>query len=128
MTAAHDQLPPPWKTLLDTAVGTHVHPLDGATTYHPVIAQIPEGRPALYLNQLSMTAIRSAAGETLPLTVDDLVTHATRGPLVHRHHWAHHDILIWDDQRVMHRATPLAPGTRRVMHRITLTRPTASPA
>ncbi|MEU9082871.1 TauD/TfdA family dioxygenase [Streptomyces sp. NPDC048357] len=94
-TAAHDQLPREWKALLDTAVGTHAHPLGSATAHHPVVTLVPEtGRPSLYLN----------------------------------HHWAPHDILVWDNQRVMHRATPLAPGTRRVMHRVTSTRPTSSSA
>ncbi|WP_407284946.1 TauD/TfdA dioxygenase family protein [Streptomyces sp. BP-8] len=56
----------------------------------------------------------------MDVPVDDLIAHATRDELVYRHHWLPGDIVIWDNRRVMHRATPFSAMAPRVMHRITV--------
>ena len=53
------------------------------------------------------------------VTPEDLLAHATRDRFVYRHKWLRGDVLIWDNPRVLHKASALAPGLPRVMHRTT---------
>lgn len=129
MVGAYAQLPPRWRALLDGAVGTHVYPLGGHTARHPAVVTVPEsGQRALYINPMCRTEIRTREGNDVPIPFDALVAHATRDALVHRHRWRPGDLVVWDNRRVLHRATPLGPGARRVMHRITVAAPGAPPA
>ncbi|MEZ5661835.1 MAG: TauD/TfdA family dioxygenase, partial [Burkholderiaceae bacterium] len=48
--------------------------------------------------------------DTLPrpeamILVRELIEHATRPETVYRHHWAAHDLIIWDNRCTLHRAT-----------------------
>jgi alpha-ketoglutarate-dependent taurine dioxygenase len=39
---------------------------------------------------------------------------------VYRHKWRLHDLVFWDNRRVMHHATPYPESQRRHMHRTTI--------
>ena len=39
---------------------------------------------------------------------------------VYRHKWRLHDLVFWDNRRVMHHATPYPETQRRHMHRTTV--------
>ncbi|MBH1937254.1 TauD/TfdA family dioxygenase [Streptomyces sp. AV19] len=117
MVRACEELPPGWREALDGATGTHVHPLRGETARHPVVITVPgSGLRALYVNDWCQTDLRGV-GQPAP-TLADLIAHAAREEFVHRHRWSPGDIVVWDNRRVLHRATPIGPGTRRIMHRV----------
>jgi alpha-ketoglutarate-dependent taurine dioxygenase len=40
---------------------------------------------------------------------------------VHLHQWQYQDILLWDNERVMHRAQPAVAGTTKVSLRAIVT-------
>ena len=44
----------------------------------------------------------------------------TQPKYVHRHRWRLHDLVFWDNRRVMHHATPYPEHMRRHMHRTTV--------
>ncbi|GGP93361.1 taurine dioxygenase [Streptomyces melanogenes] len=123
MVSAYRHLPPHWKHLLEGAVGIHVHPLWGGTARHPVITMLPDGRQALYLNHVAMSGIESPRGTHGPGLIDSLIAYATQEDFVYRHCWGPDEILAWDNNTVMHRATPLLPGAHRVMHRLAVASP-----
>jgi alpha-ketoglutarate-dependent 2,4-dichlorophenoxyacetate dioxygenase len=104
-------------------------------TQHPPVRQAmlleenPHG-PALYLgaHARSVEGLDEAAGRTL---IETLMAHATQPALVYRHAWTPHDIVVWDNRAVLHRATPFDSTTeRRLMVRTTIAgeRPTLAAA
>ena len=53
--------------------------------------------------------------------IKELLEHATQPARVYRHRWETHDVVIWDNRSVIHRATPFdAARYPRVMHRTTV--------
>jgi taurine dioxygenase len=139
LAGAYDAAPSRWKRALAGAVGVHVydrlarlrasmHGEDLEQRYtqrfppvrHPVVRVHPEtGRRALYVNELCLDRIEDALGEPVGVSVEELHAHATAKHGVYRHRWRPGDVVIWDNARVLHRATALPPGTRRVLHRST---------
>ncbi|PZT73776.1 MULTISPECIES: TauD/TfdA dioxygenase family protein [unclassified Streptomyces] len=141
MAAAYAALPPSWKGPLDGAFGLHrydrlaslraqAHGTDLEQRYeerfppvlHPVVRAHPEtGRAALYVNELCLDRIEDAEGRPVGISVEALHAHAAAECRVYRHRWLPGDVVIWDNALVLHRATALAPGQRRVLHRSTTT-------
>ena len=53
--------------------------------------------------------------------LDDLLARATRPEKVYRHEWRNDDVVIWDNQACLHRATPYdTVNHRRLMQRTTI--------
>jgi len=51
----------------------------------------------------------------------DLLARATGSDKIYRHDWRDHDVVVWDNQAVLHRATPYdAENHRRLMQRTTI--------
>jgi taurine dioxygenase len=139
MVAAYHQLSDNVKSVLNGAVGIHsyekvgrlrraVHGAELERNYafpparHPIVRAHPDtGQRALYVNELCLQGVESIRGDPIGISVDELHRHATRASLVYSHEWLPGDVVIWDNMRVMHRATPDPFAQLRVMHRSTTT-------
>jgi len=83
---------------------------------HPMIRTHPEtGEPAIYAGGF-VVSIKNAPEELLAW-VNDWVA---QPKYVYRHKWRLHDLVFWDNRRVMHHATPYPETQRRHMHRTTI--------
>ena len=83
---------------------------------HPMIRTHPEtGEPAIYAGGF-VVSIKHAPEELLAW-VNDWVA---QPKYIHRHKWRLHDLVFWDNRRVMHHATPYPENQRRHMHRTTI--------
>lgn len=87
--------------------------------WHPIVRTHPKtGRKALFLG-----CHESAFAEGMDLEAGNalmrrLIAFATQDRFVHMHKWRAGDVLIWDNQAVMHTATPFDEEKyRRVLHR-----------
>jgi alpha-ketoglutarate-dependent 2,4-dichlorophenoxyacetate dioxygenase len=79
----------------------------------------PYGR-SLYLGAhcASVEGLDQAEGRAL---IDRLMAFATQERFVYSHPWRPHDMILWDNRAVLHRATPFASTTeRRLMVRTTI--------
>ena len=76
-----------------------------------VLEENPHG-PALYLgaHARSIEGMDEAASRAL---IDRLMTHATQPAFTYAHKWRPHDLVVWDNRAVLHRATPFATTTER---------------
>jgi len=77
-------------------------------------AVVPDGPhgPALYLGAHARSIEGMEEGEGRAL-IERLMEHATRPRLVYAHRWRPHDLVLWDNRAVLHRATPFASTTER---------------
>jgi taurine dioxygenase len=83
---------------------------------HPMIRTHPDtGEPAIYAGGF-VVSIKNAPEELLGW-VNDWVA---QPKYVYRHKWRLHDLVFWDNRRVMHHATPYPETQRRHMHRTTV--------
>ncbi len=73
------------------------------------------GEPAIYAGGF-VVSIKNAPEELLGW-VSDWVA---QPKYVYRHKWRLHDLVFWDNRRVMHHATPYPETQRRHMHRTTV--------
>lgn len=122
MFAAYERMPAPWREALEGAIGQH-HFLRARDNpvYHPVVRVCPRtGRRSLYVSPSFLKDIRAVDGGPVSVPLDDLHSWATQDEFTYSHQWRPGDIVVWDNTKVMHRATPLEPGMHRVMHRITV--------
>ncbi len=87
----------------------------------PVVRTHPEtGKKALYVGAHVSRVVGKSELDGMRL-VDDLMALITQDRFVYTHRWAVHDLVIWDNRRVLHRARPYdADSVRRVMHRATV--------
>jgi len=85
---------------------------------HPVVRNCGGGRKALYLSD---NVARYVGGMTVEKGRDllqELLEWSTQSRFVYRHHWEARDLLLWDNRRVMHKATDYDMNRcRRVMLR-----------
>jgi alpha-ketoglutarate-dependent 2,4-dichlorophenoxyacetate dioxygenase len=49
----------------------------------------------------------------------DLLEHATQREFVFRHHWRRHDLVMWDNQCILHRGRRYDLAARRELRRCT---------
>jgi alpha-ketoglutarate-dependent taurine dioxygenase len=94
----HDAFPPrpaargPLEAMLDVA--------------HPVVRRHPvNGRPALYFDLDRATHIEGVGVEEGRALLQSLQDHAERNAPRYDHVWQKHDVLIWDNVSVQHRAS-----------------------
>jgi taurine dioxygenase len=141
MTAACRDLPPDKKEILLSARAIHhfasrwaresakagMRPQQtkeeqdrNAPVEHPMIRTHPEtGEPAIYCGGFVVRIghLPQKDGEALLGWVNDWVA---QPKYVYRHKWRLHDLVFWDNRRVMHHATPYPETQRRHMHRTTI--------
>ncbi|MFM7305847.1 MAG: TauD/TfdA dioxygenase family protein, partial [Alphaproteobacteria bacterium] len=90
---------------------------DAERAQHPPVRQAvvlqenPYG-PALYLGAHARSIDGMGDAESRAL-IESLMAHATEDRFIYSHGWSPHDLLIWDNRAVLHRATPFASTTER---------------
>lgn len=86
---------------------------------HPVFRTHPiSGRTALYLSTPERcVAISGMDDAQAAETIDLLYRHSTTEANTHRHTWSQHDVVMWDNGCVLHRADHDGVVGDRVMHR-----------
>lgn len=86
---------------------------------HPLVRPHPRtGRPALYLTSAKRCAsVRGLDDDDASALIDELIEHSTSAENVLEHRWRPGDVVVWDNNRVMHRADHSAVVGDRVMHR-----------
>ncbi len=88
---------------------------------HPVVRVHPgTGRPALFINQGFTARILGIPEAESDELLEFLFAHILEPRFMYRHQWRHNDMVFWDNRGMIHRATPLPPGTRRTMYRTTI--------
>jgi len=118
---SRDQTRPGFFTTQERAVYPPVrHPLVRANPVH--------GRKALFLGA------HASHIEGLPLDegralLREVLEHVTRPEFRYRHAWRAHDLIIWDNRCVLHRATPYdSVRHQRLLQRTTVSGDPAEPA
>ena len=88
---------------------------------HPVVRTHPEtGRKCLYLGDHAEYIVGMPYEEGRAL-IEELNALAIHPDLTYEHHWKAHELLIWDNRCVLHRATPYNAATQaRVIRRATV--------
>jgi taurine dioxygenase len=88
---------------------------------HPVVRTHPEtGRKCLYLGDHAeyIVGMDYEAGRKL---IEELNSFALQADLIYEHEWQVHQLLIWDNRCLMHKATTYDPFTqKRVIRRCTV--------
>jgi alpha-ketoglutarate-dependent taurine dioxygenase len=85
---------------------------------HPVVRQCANGRQALYLSDNVARYVGGMPIEEGTALLQTLLDWSTQERFVYRHRWRAGDVLMWDNRRVMHQATPFDMARhRRVMLR-----------
>lgn len=119
--AAYDDLADDIKQAIGGLTSLHVHqssrsprelaklsPEDLAKiprTSQPLVIEHPtSGRPALYLNTGRMEGIDGMDEDQAYELIETLYQHATSSKYEYRHRWQVGDLVIWDNQAVMHQA------------------------
>lgn len=76
-----------------------------------VLEESPHG-PALYLGAHARSIEGMGEAESRAL-IDRLMALATQPAFTYAHKWRPHDLVMWDNRAVLHRATPFATTTER---------------
>jgi alpha-ketoglutarate-dependent taurine dioxygenase len=90
---------------------------EGDPPLRPVVKVHPDtGRPNLLIGQHAFDIVGMTAEESTAL-LDRLNAGATRDSVTYHHDWTVGDAVLWDNRRLMHRATPHDPSEpRRMWH------------
>jgi alpha-ketoglutarate-dependent taurine dioxygenase len=86
---------------------------------HPLVWQHRSGRKSLVLGSTASHIAGMGLEEGRALLAK-LEAWATQPDYVYQHRWRLGDLLIWDNTGTMHRVTPYALDSGRMMHRTTL--------
>ena len=93
----------------------------GPGARHPVIRTHPDtGRHSLYLGRIGNGYILDLPIEESDRLLDALWAHVTRPEFIWEHEWRAGDLLIWDNRCVSHARGSFDPGSRRLLHRVTV--------
>jgi alpha-ketoglutarate-dependent taurine dioxygenase len=89
------------------------------THEHPLVWTHRSGRKSLVLGASAdyVVGMDRAGGRAL---LAELLDRATQPELVYRHEWSVGDMVIWDNNGVLHRAAPYDPDSAREMLRTTV--------
>ena len=91
------------------------------TTAHPVVRTHPQtGRKVLFVNEGFTTAIAGWSEDESRDLLDELFAHQSRPEFTYIHKWQAHDIVMWDNVIVIHKATWFDPSYTRHAHRTTV--------
>lgn len=133
---AYDDLPDSLKDAVKGRFSLHVHqssrspreltklsPEDLAkipTALQPLVIRHPgNGRPALYLNTGRMEGVEGTDPDEGYALIDQLYERATDPRYEYRHKWRAGDMVIWDNQAVMHQANAdYDPEQKRFLYRL----------
>jgi taurine dioxygenase len=104
------------RDLLTEAEKRAVPPVD-----HPVVRIHPETqRPCLYLGDHAESIVGMDYDEGRAL-IEQLNAMAIRPEHCYQHHWVPHELIVWDNRCLLHRATAYDPAKdRRVVRRCTV--------
>jgi alpha-ketoglutarate-dependent taurine dioxygenase len=95
----------------DRTYGFH----DGPAPLRPIVKVHPDtGRPNLTIGQHAFDVVGMTDADSTEL-LGRLNAHTVQLSLVHRHEWSVGDTVLWDNRRLMHRATPYDLTERRRM-------------
>ena len=88
---------------------------------HPVVRVHPDTRrPCIYLGDHAESIVGMPYDEGRML-IEELNALAVHADLTYEHRWQPHELIVWDNRCLMHRATPYDPSTeRRVVRRCTV--------
>jgi alpha-ketoglutarate-dependent 2,4-dichlorophenoxyacetate dioxygenase len=88
---------------------------------HPIVRRHPEtGRACLYLGDHAESIVGMPYAEGRAL-IDELNALAVQPDLTYEHRWRPHELIVWDNRCLMHRATEYDPKTQaRVVRRCTV--------
>jgi taurine dioxygenase len=102
--------------LLNEAQKREAPPVD-----HPIVRRHPEtGRACLYLGDHAESIVGMPYDEGRAL-IDELNALAVHADLTYEHRWQPHQLIVWDNRCLMHRATEYDPATElRVVRRCTV--------
>src|SRR3954451_12009837 len=116
-TVVHDS---GWsRSRVDPALVTEAERADWPRVRHPMVVAGAYG-PALYLGAHARMVEGMAEAEGRAL-IERLMAFATQPRFVYSHRWASHDLVLWDNRVVLHRATPFrSAAERRHMVRTTI--------
>jgi len=88
---------------------------DGPVSVRPLVKTHPEtGRTVLTIGRHAHDVDGLDTPESIAL-LDALLDHTCRAPRVHHHQWAAGDVVVWDNRRLLHQATPWPFDQPRVM-------------
>jgi alpha-ketoglutarate-dependent 2,4-dichlorophenoxyacetate dioxygenase len=138
MYGAYERLSPAWKRRIDGLRA--IHNLDFSRTRrhgtdllsetqkraappvdHPIVRRHPEtGRACLYLGDHAESIVGMPYAEGRAL-IDELNALAVHADLTYEHRWQPHQLIVWDNRCLMHRATEYDPAVElRVVRRCTV--------
>jgi alpha-ketoglutarate-dependent 2,4-dichlorophenoxyacetate dioxygenase len=87
---------------------------------HPVVrTHPPTGKKSLYVSGHIERMVGMPVEEGR-IYVKELIGWCTRPEFVYTHRWQQHDLLMWDNRCVLHRASSVPAKQKRVMHRTTV--------
>ena len=85
-----------------------------------MVLQHANGSKSLYLGAHCASVVGMEEGEGRAL-IDELMAFATQPRFIYSHPWRAHDMVLWDNRAVLHRATPFSNTTeKRLMVRTTI--------
>ena len=139
MYGAYERLSPAWKARIagmramhnlnfsrtrrhGTDLMTEAQRREAPPVDQPIVRVHPEtGRTCLYLGDHAESIVGMPYDEGRAL-IDELNALAVSHPdLIYEHRWSPHQLILWDNRCVMHKATPYDPQTeRRVVRRCTV--------
>lgn len=138
LTAAHTALSDAMKSLLDGMKVVHDFAVASAgwqhetksgedltsrtRNTHPIVRTHAEtGRKSLFINRGFTSHLADFDPEESQALLGFLLNHSEQPEFIYRHRWRPHDMVIWDNRCVMHRAIADYPdGHRRHLHRTTV--------
>jgi taurine dioxygenase len=138
MYGAYERLSPAWKARIaglravhnlnfsrtrrhGTDLMTEAQKREAPPVDQPIVRPHPEtGRLCLYLGDHAESIVGMPYDEGRAL-IEELNALAIHPDLTYEHRWQPHQLLLWDNRCVMHKATPYDPATeRRVVRRCTV--------
>jgi taurine dioxygenase len=85
---------------------------------HPVVRVDPEtGRRSLFVDEDTTTRLLGLPEPEAARLLRRLHAAATDGAVTYRHGWRRGDLVLWDNQTVLHRTEPTTTGQSWRMHR-----------
>ena len=107
------------RNITHVVTGLDAEELDETSAEHPIFPVHPiSGRQSLYMSTPGRCAAISGLDEAeASETIKDLYEHSTQEENFYRHSWSPHDVVIWDNFVVLHRADHSGVVGDRVMHR-----------
>ena len=99
------------RSRIDASLVTEAERAANPPVRQAVVVDSPHGK-ALYLGAHArrIEGMDEAEGQAL---IDRLIAFGTQDRFVYSHRWARHDLILWDNRAVLHRATPFRNSDER---------------